>query len=84
MTGAQVMSTPIPGRPRRNSKMPRMGAANVAMKAAHQTIAAPASPCMPSGPSPKMKSESATRSNVSATLSPSARRGLELPLGLDP
>jgi hypothetical protein len=61
MTGAQAMSTPIPGRPRRNSKMPRMGAANVAMKAAHQTIAAPASPCMPSGPPPKMKPESATR-----------------------
>jgi hypothetical protein len=31
-----------------------------------------------------MKPESATRSAASATLSPSARRGLELPLGLDP
>jgi hypothetical protein len=66
MTGAQAMSSPIPGRPRRNSKMPRMGAANVAMKAAHQTMAAPASPCMPSGPPPKMKPESATRSAASA------------------
>jgi hypothetical protein len=55
MTGAPAMSTPSPGRPRRNRKMPRMGAANVAMKAAHQTMAAPASPCMPSGPLPKMK-----------------------------
>jgi len=53
MTGAQAMSTPIPGRPRRHSKMPRTGAANVAMKAAHQTIAAPASPCLPSGPATK-------------------------------
>jgi hypothetical protein len=32
MTGAQAMSTPTPGRPRRSSKMPRMGAANVTMK----------------------------------------------------
>jgi len=34
MTGAQAMSTPTPGRPRRSSKMPRMGAANVTMKLA--------------------------------------------------
>jgi hypothetical protein len=66
MTGAQAISTPGPGRPRRNSKMPRIGAANVAMKAATQTIAALASPCMPSGPPPKMKPESATRSAASA------------------
>jgi len=44
MTGAQAMSTPIPGWPRRNSKMPRMGAANVTMKLTHHTVAAPASP----------------------------------------
>ena len=48
MTGAQAMRTPVPDRPRRNSKMPRTGAANMAMEAAHQTMAAPASPCMPS------------------------------------
>ena len=66
MTGAQAMSTPTPGRPRRSSKMPRMGAANVTMKLAHQTVAAPASPCMPSGPPPKMKPERATSSTASA------------------
>lgn len=44
MVGAQATTTPIPCCPRRHAKMPRMGAANVAMKAAYQPTATPTSP----------------------------------------
>ena len=81
MTGAQAMSTPTPGRPRRSSKMPRMGAANVAMKSVHQTVAAPASPCMPSGPPPKMKPERPTSSTARArsATTPMAQKNFKKP-----
>jgi hypothetical protein len=45
-TGAQAIRTPTPGLPRRKSKKPRMGAANVGMRPTHQAIAAPRA-CLP-------------------------------------
>ena len=65
-TGVQAIRTPNTGRPRRNSKNPKIGPANVGMRPTHQAIAAPASPFNPSGPPPKMKPERAISSTASA------------------
>ena len=50
MTGAQAMSTPTAGRPRRSSsKMLRMGAANVTMKLRSAVTVVPAAIVWPNG-----------------------------------